>query len=271
MSERPNARVLVFEPMGHNLIIDLHHRSTDSERRASTVAPVGTRTPGSTGSPRLSYCVAELPSYYLRKPGFRAAFDAATDTLSNDLFKEEHDSQAGEYLRALRRRWLFILALVVLAGWTAVAFVATADKKYEARRTFSSSVRRLDRRVRRYHPLPRPQRQHLPRRSHAATPATTDAVIERLNLGVSREDLLGRVQIRPLEQSGIVSIIAEAGSPEAAARLANTFAEVFIERRTTEFRPVEARIDQVEAQLNQLGSESTDEQLRLRCRKNSPR
>ena len=96
------------------------------------------------------------------------------------------------------------------------------------------------------------------------TPATTDAVIERLNLGVSREDLLGRVQIRPLEQSGIVSIIAEAGSPEAAARLANTFAEVFIERRTTEFQSqLKARIDQVEAQLNQLGSESTDELQQL--------
>ena len=93
------------------------------------------------------------------------------------------------------------------------------------------------------------------------TPARPDAVIERLDLGVSREDLLGRVQIRPLEQSGIVSIIAEAGSPEAAARLANTFAEVFIERRTTEFQSqLQARIDQVEAQLNQLGSESTDEQ-----------
>ena len=201
----------------------------------------------------------------MRKPGFRATFDAATDTLSNDLFKEEHDSQAGEYLRALRRRWLFILALVVLAGWTAVAFVATADKKYEAEADilvtpFADSTGAFEGIT-----LFRdPSSSIYAAGRIMTTPATTDAVIERLNLGVSREDLLGRVQIRPLEQSGIVSIIAEAGSPEAAARLANTFAEVFIERRKTEFQSqLKARIDQVEAQLNQLGSESTDELQQL--------
>ena len=88
-------------------------------------------------APTFVLCGGNCREYYLRKPGFRATFDAATDTLSNHLFKEEHDSQAGAYLRALRRRWLLILALVVLAGWTAVAYVATADK-YEAARTFSS-------------------------------------------------------------------------------------------------------------------------------------
>ena len=264
---RPNARVLVFEPMGHIPIIDLHHGPTDPERRASTVAPVGTpRTPGSTGSPpTFVLCGGNCREYYLRKPGFRATFDAATDTLSNDLFKEEHDSQAGAYLRALRRRWLLILALVVLAGWTAVAYVATADKKYEAGADilvtpFADSTGAFEGIT-----LFRdPSSSIYAAGRIMTTPATTDAVIERLDLGVSREDLLGSVQIRPLEQSGIVSIIAEAGSPEAAARLANTFAEVFIERRTTEFQSqLQARIDQVEAQLNQLGSESTDEQQRL--------
>ena len=181
--------------------------------------------------------------------------------LSNDLFKEEHRSQAGEYLRALRRRWLFILALVVLAGWTAVAFIATADKKYEAEADilvtpFADSTGAFEGIT-----LFRdPSSSIYAAGRIMTTPATTDAVIERLNLGVSRENLLDRVKIRPLEQSGIVSVIAEAGSPEAAAQLANTFAEVFIERRKREFQSqLNARIDQVEAQLDQLDSAGTDE------------
>jgi succinoglycan biosynthesis transport protein ExoP len=182
--------------------------------------------------------------------------------MSNDLFKEEHGSQAGEYLRALRRRWLLILALVVLAAWTAVAFIATADKRYEAEADllvtpFADSTGAFEGIT-----LFRdPSSSIYAAGRIMTTPATTDAVIERLNLGISREDLLDTVKIRPLEQSGIVSIIAEAGSPEAAARLANTFADVFIERRKTEFQgQLKARIDQVEAQLDALGSEGTDEQ-----------
>ena len=197
----------------------------------------------------------------MRKPDFRATY-AATEILTDDLFKEEHRSQAGEYLRALRRRWLLILALVVLAGWTAAAFIATADKKYEAEADilvtpFADSTGTYEGIT-----LFRDPTSSI----YAAgrimtTPATTDAVIERLDLGVSRENLLDRVKIRPLEQSGIVSVIAEAGSPEAAAQLANTFAEVFIERRKREFQSqLNARIDQVEAQLDQVDSAGTDEQ-----------
>ena len=96
------------------------------------------------------------------------------------------------------------------------------------------------------------------------TPATTQAVIDRLDLG----DLPGRpsrqVKIKPMEQSSIVAIIGKAGSPEAAAELANTFADVFIERRKTEFQSqLKARVDQLEAQLDELGSESPEEKLAL--------
>ena len=180
--------------------------------------------------------------------------------MTDDLFKEEHRSQAGEYLRALRRRWLLILALVVLAGWTAVAFVATADKKYEAGADilvtpFADSTGAFEGIT-----LFRdPSSSIYAAGRIMTTPATTDAVIERLDLGVSREDLLGSVEIRPMEQSSIVSIIGKAGSPEAAAGLANTFAEIFIERRKTEFQSqLKARVDQLEAQLDELGAESTE-------------
>ena len=111
--------------------------------------------------------------------------------MTDDLFKEEHRSQAGEYLRALRRRWLLILALVVLAAWTAAAFIATADKKYEAEADilvtpFADSTGTYEGIT-----LFRDPTSSI----YAAgrimtTPATTDAVIERLDLGVSREDLL---------------------------------------------------------------------------------
>jgi non-specific protein-tyrosine kinase len=182
--------------------------------------------------------------------------------LNDDLFKEEHGSQAGQYLRALRRRWLLILAVVALAAWVAVGFIATADKKYEAEADilitpFADSTGAFEGIT-----LFRdPSSSIYAAGRIMTTPPATDAVIDRLELGVSREELLGRVKIQPLEQSGIVAIIAEAESPEAAAELANTFAAVFIERRKEEFQSqLGDRIDQLQAQVDQLGAEATDEQ-----------
>ena len=63
------------------------------------------------------------------------------------------------------------------------------------------------------------------------TPATTDAVIERLDLGVSREDLLDGDEDQAAGTERHRLGHRGSGITETAARLANTFAEVFIERR----------------------------------------
>ena len=223
--------------MGHNPIIDLHHRPTRFRTACEHRCPCRhTENPRFDGvAPDFRSVWRELPSVSFEEAD-SGRLIAATETLTDDLFKEEHRSQAGEYLCALRRRWMLILACRP-RGLDRVAFIATADKKYEAGADilvtpFADSTGAFEGIT-----LFRdPSSSIYAAGRIMTTPATTDAVIERLDLGVSREDLLGRVKIRPLEQSGIVSIIAEAGSPEAAAGLANTFAEIFIERRKTEFR-----------------------------------
>lgn len=184
------------------------------------------------------------------------------------MFEEERGSQAGEYLSALRRRWPLVLALVVVAAAVALAFSATAAEKYRAEadilitpftdstdafagitlfRDETSSVYAAGRIM--------------------TTPSVTDAVIRRLDLALSREELLGKVRIQPLEQSSIVTITAEAGSAAGAAELANTFAEVFIDRRTREFQEqLKSVIAGIEERLDVLPSTSTTEELTLQGR-----
>jgi capsular exopolysaccharide synthesis family protein len=185
--------------------------------------------------------------------------------MSEGLLNEERGSQAGEYLSALRRRWLLILASVVLAAWTAVIFVVTADKKYESEADvriipFSDSTGAFEG----INFFRDPSSSIYAAGQIMTTPAATDAVIDRLGLDTSRDDLLDKVKIKPMEQSGIVAIIAEAGSAAGAAELANTFADVFVERRTNEFQAeLKARINQLEAELDQLGAEDTDQKRAL--------
>ena len=162
----------------------------------------------------------------------------------------------------MRRRWLLILALVVLAAWTAAAFIATADKKYEAEADilvtpFADSTGAFEGIT-----LFRDPTSSI----YAAgrimtTPATTDAVIERLDLGVSREDLLdsGEDQAAGAERHRLDH---RGGGITGGCGPACEHVRRRLHRATkTEFQSqLNARIDQVEAQLDALGSAGTDEQ-----------
>ena len=185
--------------------------------------------------------------------------------MNDFIFEQERGSQAGEYLSTLRRRWPLVLAVVVLAAGAALAFLATADKRYEAEADvlitpFEDSTDAFSGIT-----LFRNQTSSV----YAAgqimtTPTVTDGVIERLDLSLSRDELLDKVKIKPLEQSSIVAIVAEAGSAAGAAELANAFADVFIDERTNEFqRQLEDAINRVEVRLDSLPPGSTGERLVL--------
>ena len=188
--------------------------------------------------------------------------------MSSDLFKEERGSQAGEYLSELRRRWKLILNVVGITVLAAVAFLATAEKKYEAEADilvtpFEDSTGAFEG-VTLFRD---PSSSIYAAGQIMTTPATTQAVIDRLDLGISRDDLLDTVSIKPMEQSSIVAIVGKAGSPAGAAELANTFADIFTERRKAEFQSqLKARVDQLEAQLDELDAASPEEKLALQDR-----
>jgi succinoglycan biosynthesis transport protein ExoP len=67
-------------------------------------------------------------------------------------------------------------------------------------------------------------------------PQVVERVNERLNLNLSRKELLSKVEITPQPQSDLVTIGAVESSPERAAVLANSFARELIEERTQVFQ-----------------------------------
>lgn len=67
-------------------------------------------------------------------------------------------------------------------------------------------------------------------------PQIVDAVRQRMKLDYSRKQLRALVKVTPIEQSGIVSITAEAPQARLAADIANAFADSVIESRTVVFQ-----------------------------------
>jgi polysaccharide biosynthesis transport protein len=61
------------------------------------------------------------------------------------------------------------------------------------------------------------------------TPVAQD-VINRLSLGISSDSLLGHVSIKPITNTGIISVGVSWHDPQTSAKIANTFASVFVDR-----------------------------------------
>ena len=180
------------------------------------------------------------------------------------MFPTGGGREGARFGHALLLRWPFIVALVVLAVAAAAVYSLTAAKQYEAEadvlvtpfsdpsdafagislfRDETSSVYAAGR--------------------IATTPPVTAAVIERLRLGVSRDQLLDSVDVRPLQQSNIVAITVKSRSPSRAAAIANAFASVTIAQRSAAFqRELRAAIKRVRARLASAAPE-TGEALAL--------
>jgi capsular exopolysaccharide synthesis family protein len=155
------------------------------------------------------------------------------------------------YLRALLKRWLFIVLFVAVAAAGAAVFAHSATKQYQAEadvlvtpfndpsdafagisllRDSSSSVYAAGLIV--------------------TTPKVTTAVIDRLHLSVGRTQLLDWVTVKPLQQSNIVAIQAKVGSAAGAAAIANAFATVLVEQRSEAFQQeLKAAIQRVRERL----------------------
>ena len=154
-------------------------------------------------------------------------------------------------LGSLRHHWLLIAVTVMLSVAVAVVYSSTASKRYEAGAellvtpTDDSSNLFLGTNVL-TDPATAPQ---IVGRSLKTIPVTR-GVIERLNLDTTPPDLLKKVSISPIPQSGTVSIKAKDEDPETAANIANAFPAVLIDQRTNEFQnDIQAVIDRLHRQV----------------------
>jgi non-specific protein-tyrosine kinase len=161
---------------------------------------------------------------------------------SFDRFGTFTDEQQGaaRYLQAMRAHWLLITTFVVLAVGASLAYSTTAQKRYDASAdvliTPVSSDDTTFIGVQLLRESSSSARSVLTAARLIATPQVADAVRARLHTRRSRRVLLGSVSVTPLEQSSIVQIGGEGDTAQAAADLANAFAETFIEQQTVRFQ-----------------------------------
>jgi receptor protein-tyrosine kinase len=64
----------------------------------------------------------------------------------------------------------------------------------------------------------------------AGNPNVADEVSQRLPGDITRDELLAKMSFAPIERTQLLEISAEAGSPEEAQTIANTYADTFVER-----------------------------------------
>jgi polysaccharide biosynthesis transport protein len=150
------------------------------------------------------------------------------------------DQQGGlRYLQALREHWILIAAVVIAAVATAAVYSLTAPKRYKASTdVLVTPIAANDETFVGISVL----RETTQSRSVVTaarlikTAAVANEVKSKLHLPTSTGALLGKIEVKPQEQSNIVTIQATAGSASEAANLANGFAEALIAQRSQQFQ-----------------------------------
>jgi succinoglycan biosynthesis transport protein ExoP len=157
------------------------------------------------------------------------------------------------YLQALLEHWPFIALTVVLALGAAIGYLSVADKRYVAETDILVAPVSSD--DERFTGIPL-LRESVESRSVLTVarllqgPPVVDTVRRRLKLAENREKLLDRVEIRPQQQSNILTVRASAGSPARAAAVANAFADALVARRTAAFQTaLNAVVERLAARL----------------------
>lgn len=165
---------------------------------------------------------------------------------------EQHGLQ--RYVETLRgRRWLIAIT-VLLTTAAAAAYVALADKVYEAEaEMLVTPVAGNDPTLAGFGLI---QESSDPTRDveTAARLITSLDVANRvkgsLRLDPSGRRLLERVSAEPVAQSNIVAVTAEAGSPREARDLANGFAQGVVDDRTEQFhRQLDLALERLRGQV----------------------
>jgi capsular polysaccharide biosynthesis protein len=143
------------------------------------------------------------------------------------------------YVTTLRERLPLILLVVLLTTGAAVAYLLLTEKTYKAEADVLVTPVSNDDEALAGLGLIRESSDPTRDVETAARLVTSVDVARRVKakLGDDRSprDLLDVVDVKPVAQSNVVSIEAEADDPEEAAELANAFGEGAVEERTEEF------------------------------------
>jgi tyrosine-protein kinase len=144
--------------------------------------------------------------------------------------------EIAEHLRALRRRWRLILLTVLVATGTAVGVSLSSEKKYDAsaellfRQDEGTSAQDVG--------APRPtssdrEREITTEAALIKLDSIAERVRRRLALTLSNAKVLDLVKTETERGSDLVKITVRDGSAVRATRIANAFANEFVDFRTT--------------------------------------
>lgn len=136
---------------------------------------------------------------------------------------------AGQIANTLwKRRWLFSLALALFMGMVLVATLSL-PKTYRATATLYVGATEEVNEALAYDTNVGEQLT----RTYATlsgNPNVADAVIGRLPFPMTRNELLARMSFAPVQRTQLLTLAAEGPTAQRAQTLANTYAEVFVER-----------------------------------------
>ncbi len=145
-------------------------------------------------------------------------------------------SGLSQYLGVLRERIRIVVAALLLTVAAAGAYLATAENVYEAQADLLISPKSGDDPLLNILPIflgtNDPTRDVETAAQLAVNIDVAERVAEELELDRSARSLLGDVTAEPVASSNIIAITAEAGTPEAAAELANAFGQAAVDDRT---------------------------------------
>lgn len=175
------------------------------------------------------------------------------------------EQAVGPYLRAVRRHWILVAVVTVVAGLIAGITVHRAGKTYQANASILVS------------PLPEGSAGTLgigtvvdtgdPARTIQTAAALVDTeqsaqgAARTLGHGWTPGGVMSAVSVAPLGASNVLAVTADAGSPQDAARLANAFATNAIAYRGSVVQQqINATLTSLSARLAQLPPASAEAQ-----------
>lgn len=173
--------------------------------------------------------------------------------MQEELTRAHVDPRA--YLRPIWARKWYILAAVVIATAATYAYYNHKPKEYRASASIYVKSSALDQVLGGGFVFTDDQRNTANQAALLRTRSVAKEVAKKIGFKGDPGALLGSVSATPSGDTDFVTVIATAGSPRAAAQLANAFAAAFISVRSASFRAKAAASQRVaEAQLAQVGN-----------------
>jgi capsular exopolysaccharide synthesis family protein len=167
--------------------------------------------------------------------GLRALQDGAVERTAPGTWPptETPRRSASDYLRILRRRWLLIASQTLVVVGVALGLSLTGTKKYDA--IAKVLLRQNDPSNQLLAPGSAapgdPERDLNTQVGLIKLQGIADEVSRRIGLGVRSHELLDKIDVRIENNSDIAALTVGDTSPRRAARIANAFADEYVDFR----------------------------------------